>query len=395
MDKKVYIIGAGMDAAATLTAEARAAIEDADTLIGAARVLEPFRRLAKPMLTSFSADETAGLIAGSEGKSFAVLMSGDCGFFSGARRLLPLLGNFSVKVIPGISAPIYLCAKLKMPWQDLSFVSLHGREAPVVRPVCAHGKTFFLLGGKVTPSDICQRLTEYGLGALTVHVGENLALDGERIVSAAARELTDLKTGPLCAVIVENPDFERGLPACIPDGSFIRGKTPMTKAEVRCVCVAGLNVERGSVCWDVGAGTGSVSVELALRCGEGQVFAVERDPEAMALIEQNRKKFGCDNITPVLGSAPEALRALPAPDRVFIGGSGGRLTEIAAAIKAKNPAALVTATAVSLQTLAELPRLFADWCEITQLAVTRTKSVGTNTVLSAENPIFAVKGRLR
>ncbi len=395
MNKEVYIIGAGMDGAATLTAEAGAAIAAADELIGAERLLGLCGGFGKPSFASVSADEIAEHIAASERGRIAVLMSGDCGFYSGAKRLLPLLGGCEVKVISGISAPIYFCSRLKMPWQDLHFVSLHGREGAIVRQVCSHEKTFFLLGGKIAPSDICQRLTEYGLGNLTVHIGENFALENERIISAPASELTELKTGGLCAAVVENLGYERGIPSCVPDGEFIRGKTPMTKAEVRCVCVSKLNIEDGSVCWDVGAGSGSVSVEMALRCGEGRVYAVERDAEALRLIEQNRIKFGCDNIEAVAAAAPEALAPLPAPDRVFIGGSGGRLKEIAAAVRAKNPAALVAATAVSLETLAELRGLFSENAEILQMAVTRTKRVGEHTMLSAENPVFIVRGTLK
>ncbi len=395
MTKKITIVGTGMDCALTLTAEAREAIEAADELIGAKRLLELADRPDKPAFASYSATEIARHLADGKYESAAVLMSGDCGFYSGARRLLPLLSGCDVKVIAGISTPAYFCAKLKIPLQDLHTVSLHGRENAIARPVRSHERCFFLLGGRVGPGELCQRLTEYGLGGLTVHVGENLALENERTVTARADELTGLKAEPLCAAIVENPGYERYLPACIPDGEFIRGRVPMTKAEVRCVCVSRLNIERRSVCWDIGAGTGSVSTEMALRCQDGRVYAVERNAEALELIEQNRKKFGCDNIFTVPGCAAEVLPSLSAPDRVFIGGSGGELREIAAAVKAKNPAALVTATAVSLETLAELREVFSDGSEITQIAVTRTKRVGGRTMLSAENPVFAVRGPLK
>ena len=200
MNKEVYIISAGMDGAATLTAEAARAVSGAEELIGSRRLLELFKGLGKPAFASFSSKDIADHIAGSEYGSFAVLMSGDCGFYSGARTLLPLLKGFDAKVLPGISTPVYLCAKLKMPWHDLYFVSLHGREGAIVRPVRAHEKTFFLLGGRTAPADVCQRLTEYGLGELTVHIGENLALAGERITTAKARELTECPTANLSVV---------------------------------------------------------------------------------------------------------------------------------------------------------------------------------------------------
>ena len=164
----------------------------------------------------------------------------------------------------------------------------------------------------------------------------------------------------------------------------------MTKSEVRAAAVCSLDVCSDSVCWDIGSGSGSVTVELAFRCPDGAVYAVEQKAEAAELTGRNARRFSCDNIHVIHGKAPEALEA---PDKVFIGGSSGRLSDIADMIRRKSPDVSVTVTAVSLETLAEAAELIDG--EITQLSVTRTKRVGSHTMLSAQNPVYIIKGRLR
>ena len=166
-NKTIHIIGTGMDGDRTLTLEARRAIEQAELLIGAQRMLKPFEALKKPMLCCYDGRKTAALIADSEYSEIAVLVSGDGGFYSAAGTLLPLLREYRTELISGISTPVYLCAKAGLPWSDMRFVSLHGTDAPFVRTICANRYTFLLLGGRVTPADVCRRLCEYGRNGYT------------------------------------------------------------------------------------------------------------------------------------------------------------------------------------------------------------------------------------
>ena len=284
-NKTIHIIGTGMDGDRTLTLEARRAIEQAELLIGAQRMLKPFEALKKPMLCCYDGRKTAALIADSEYSEIAVLVSGDGGFYSAAGTLLPLLREYRTELISGISTPVYLCAKAGLPWSDMRFVSLHGTDAPFVRTICANRYTFLLLGGRVTPADVCRRLCEYGRGEVRVVIGENLSSPKEAVHSGTAAEYREYNADRLCAMIVENEQYERHLPSCIPDGAFIRGGVPMTKSEVRGVCVARLTVGESDVCWDIGCGTGSVSVEMALRCPKGRVLAVDKNAEAISLTD--------------------------------------------------------------------------------------------------------------
>lgn len=169
----------------------------------------------------------------------------------------------------------------------------------------------------------------------------------------------------------------------------------MTKQEVRAAVLAKLAVTPTDTLWDVGAGTGSVSVELAFAAPAGQVYAVECDPEACALIQKNREKFAAYNLTLIEGKAPEALDMLPAPDAVFIGGTKGNMGAVIDAVLHKNPAARLCIAAIALETLsAAVAALTAHGlaAEVTQISVSRTKAAGNLHLLMANNPVFLITG---
>ena len=167
----------------------------------------------------------------------------------------------------------------------------------------------------------------------------------------------------------------------------------MTKQEVRAAVLAKLAVRPEDTVWDVGAGTGSVSVELALAARRGRAYAVEYRDEALSLIEENRRRFGAWNLRVVRGKAPEALSSLPAPDAVFVGGSEGRLREIVDAALSKNPDARLCVSAIALETLSAALDVFKAQgldAEVMQLAVSRAKPGARLHLLLANNPVFLV-----
>lgn len=397
MKKQIDLIGIGMDGRDTLTIEAQHAIQQAELLIGAKRMTEPFAEMGKEVLVSYQPQEIAKAIGQTSAGFVAVLLSGDCGFYSGAKALLPLLQAYDTRCICGISTPIYLAGRLQMSWQDWHLVSLHGMDANIARCVAAHEKTFFLLGGAVSVSTLCRHLCAYGLGEAQVYAGADLSLETEQMFQGTAAELTEVICANLCAVLVHNPAWEQCPPAGIGDDRFIRGRVPMTKSEVRTLCVTKLQVKETDICWDMGCGTGSVSVELAIRCSRGKVYAVDQNTEAVELTKENSRRFACDNIVIHQGRAEEVAQDLPAPDAVFIGGSGGGLEQIIDLALEKNPRVRLLVTAVSLETLAEAHKLLEHRqmvTDITQLAVTRTRRVGSHTMLAAENPIYLIDGHV-
>ena len=242
---------------------------------------------------------------------------------------------------------------------------------------------------------MCKTLADAGLGGLTVHLGENLGAADERVETGTAETLADQSCGNLAVLLIEHPDAVNASQP-VRDGMLTRAKVPMTKEEVRWVSVSRLEVQPHDTVWDVGAGTGAVTLELARKASDGLVYAVERKPEAVALLHENRRRLGGYNVLIIEGAAPDALEALPAPDRVFIGGIGGAMRRILEIAKQKNPAVRVVVNAIALETLHETQAAlsalgFAD-VEITQLSAARGRSVGAYTMMTANNPVFILSG---
>jgi precorrin-6Y C5,15-methyltransferase (decarboxylating) len=257
-------------------------------------------------------------------EAVAVIFSGDVGFFSGSKKLNQAIeeqkggspwDGYETEYIPGISSLQYFSAKLKLPWEDTKVVSLHGREDNILGAVWNNQRVFFLTGGDYTVQRVCRILSENGLGEAVVHVGERLSYLNERIVTDTAEKLAEEEFDPLAVMLVENEKTIRRSVTThgIGDELFLRGNVPMTKSEIRSVSISKLQLRPGDVVYDIGAGTGSVSVEMALQSYEGAVFAVEYDEEAIELIRRNAEQFGVWNLNVVEGKAPGAMADLPAP----------------------------------------------------------------------------------
>ncbi|MGB9825199.1 MAG: precorrin-6Y C5,15-methyltransferase (decarboxylating) subunit CbiT [Desulfofundulus sp.] len=167
----------------------------------------------------------------------------------------------------------------------------------------------------------------------------------------------------------------------------------MTKEEIRAVTLAKARLAPGQVVWDIGSGTGSIAIEAARLIGDGIVYAVEQKTEALELIRKNIDHFNQKNIQVVEGRAPEALFPLPAPDRVFIGGSGGKLGEIIQLLAERlNSGARLIINALTLETLTQaLTLLGPSWGkEVVQVAVTRTVCRGHYHLMQALNPVWLI-----
>lgn len=391
--RDITLIGMGASAA-TLTAEGWDALRRAERVAGARRLLEAL----PPEVTAerIPAVKPEEILPALEGAcSAAVLYSGDTGFYSGAPALLERLRGRQVQVElqPGLSSVQLLAARLGRPWQDWKLVSAHGRPCDPVAAVCGGKPAFFLTGvGESGPAALCQKLVDAGLDGLRVVVGEDLGLASQRIFAGSAAQAAGERFGPL-AVLLAEPAFRlpRRTPGW-PDGTFVRAEgVPMTKQAVRAQALAQLALRPGETVWDVGAGTGSVSLEMAYANGGAPVWAVERLPAACAVLEENRRRLGGWNVRVVEGAAPEALAGLPAPGAVFVGGTGGELEPILDAVWAANPEARVCLTAIALETLAAALEAFAArgrQAEVVQIAAAHAGGPGRLHLLRAENPVF-------
>lgn len=396
--KKVYVIGTGTNGIGSLTGEALSAIQSSELLIGAKRMLEPYAATGKRLEQAYQPNEIESILRNDSAEFAAVLMSGDCGFFSGSKKLLPLIKDLDVTVLPGVSSLAAFCAKCGISYENMKFVSLHGISANIAINVKMNRYCFFLLGGNMTAALLCKRLCDYGFAEITVHIGANLDYKNETILHGKASDFLELSDKTLSVIITENTEHFSYIPSAICDLEFDRDNIPMTKAEVRCNVISLLKIARDAVCWDIGCGTGSVSVEMAFRCPDGSVFAFDQKDTAVCLTAQNAHKFSCDNVTAIAGVCPEILREYPLPDAVFIGGTGGNMKEIFDYISKLNRKIRVVLNAISLETLTQALDYFKQFCynyDAVQISVARTKKVGSYSMLDAQNPVWLISGELK
>ncbi|UOO37917.1 precorrin-6y C5,15-methyltransferase (decarboxylating) subunit CbiE [Oscillospiraceae bacterium CM] len=393
----IHIVGVGMGGENTLTAEGKQAMMEADVLIGAERLLAA--ATAHTSAVRHAAIQPADIlrvIEQNRGRNICVLMSGDVGFYSGAKKLIEALGDHDYALIAGLSSVQYFAAKLCRPWQAWKLVSAHGKSCDAVTPVRDNAETFFLTGGALTVQAICRELCAAGFGGCTVTVGERLGSDDERIIRKTAQDLAQDETTQLAVMLVENPTPRRLVSCGFADEAFTRGDIPMTKSEVRSVILSKLCLREDDIVYDIGAGTGSVTVETALLAKKGHVFAFERAREGCQLIAENAQKMKVTNITVVEGDVPQTLEGQPVPDAAFIGGSGGNLEEILELLLARNPKIRLVVSAVALETLGKATAAFfrlplAD-VEVSQIAVSRSRRMGGYHMMIAQNPVYVISG---
>lgn len=400
--REAWLVGMGPGGEELLTGQACRILEQCDCIIGARRILDIWPGAGrKPCLSSYRREEILTYLRENPGyRRVALVYSGDIGFYSGARGIQESLlqEGFSVHRVAGLSAPLYFLDKLGIPWEDVRLLSLHGQRAQILPFILQGEKVCALLGRPQEVGDICGRLAKLGMEKIRVTVGERLSYPEENITQGTAEQLCGRQFDPLSVVLFENPApvKKRAVPG-VEDEAFIRGGVPMTKQEIRTLSLAKLGLCADSVLYDVGAGTGSVSVEAAMLCPEGTVWAIEQKKEGTALIEENRRKFSLGNLEIVEGTAPEAFFDLPAPTHAFIGGSDGRLLEIIEKLRAKNPQVRFVLNAVTLETIAQIQEImrafpaYEENLEIVQVTVAKARRAGRYHLMNGENPVYIVR----
>ena len=395
LSQKISLVGIGMGAEKTLTLEGKKALNEAELLIGAKRMTEAVQKPGQMVLHEYRSEKIVEYIREHpKYRTVAIALSGDVGFYSGAKKLIDQLDG-NVEVICGISSVVYFMSKIGLSWDDAKIVSAHGRNCNLISLIRHNPKVFSILGTEDGVAVLASRLVYYGMGDVTLYVGENLSYENEKIFHDKAANLTEYRGDALSVVTACN---EKATPLSavhgISDGEFLRGKAPMTKEEVRTVSLSKLRLSEDSVCYDVGAGTGSVSVEMALRAWMGQVYAIEKKEDALALLKENKKKFAVDNLVIIPGVAPEAMTELPAPTHAFIGGSSGNMQDIINFLLEKNPKVRIVINCITLETVTEAMNAIRDFgledVDIVQLAAARSKSIGRYHMMMGENPIYII-----
>lgn len=395
---RVNIVGIGPGNPELLTGAACQAIAESNILIGDKRMLSSFADASKKIYDTIKTSEIANIAAQADPEKdvLAVLVSGDVGFFSLAKTISGKLPDCECVRYCGISSLVYFASKLEMSWDDAKIVSMHGRRQNLVSAVAQNKKVFSLTGGENSPQLLCAKLCEHGLGDVKVYVGENLSYPEEKLTEGTAEEISKMNFPSLSVMMIINKNASCFEPVVhgLADDLFMRSKVPMTKQEVRSVSMSKLMPKATDVIYDIGAGTGSCSIELALLARQGKVWAFERNPVAVELLGKNKELFGVDNLEIIAGEALENIKNMPAPDCVFVGGSGGDLCQMLDIIYTKNSSCRVVINAITIETLAEVAeyyKLHQDYSlEIVNVFVARGKHFGNYNLMMAQNPVYVM-----
>lgn len=397
--KKIYVIGAGVEGQEGFPRRVLELIGKADLLLGGERQLELFPDFPGEKVTIGSnLGEVVERLKKNERRA-VVLASGDPLFFGIGRYLLRNLPDEELEFVPNVSSVQYAFAKIKEPWDDAVFVSAHGRGLKgAVDRIVANDKAAVLTDEENTPKAIAAELIERGRDGYAAWLCENLGTAEERIIATDVKGLLEIEAAPLNVLILIK-EYEAGgdeyVPTLgIPDEEFASIKKLITKEEIRVVTLAKLKLRHDMTLWDLGAGSGSVSIEADHLLPNGRIYAVERNPQCIEFIKENLNKFNARHVTLVEGEAPECLETLPDPDRVFIGGSGGNLWEILEAVDLRLPAeGRVVINAVTLDTLTAATEYFDNagyQVEVTTVNIARTRPLTDYKMFEAYNPVYII-----
>ncbi len=399
--KKIYVIGAGVEGQEGFSGRALDLVGKAQILMGGERQLDLFPDFpGEKVVIGANLGEVVERLARREGR-VVVLASGDPLFFGIGRYLLRNLPEEEFEFVPNVSSVQYAFAKIREPWDDAVFVSAHGRGLKgAVDRIVANDKAAVLTDEVNTPKAIAAELIKRGRDGYAAWLCENLGTPEERILSTDVKGLLENEAAPLNVLILikeYETEGEEYVPTLgIPDEEFATAKKLITKEEIRVVTLAKLKLRHDMTLWDLGAGSGSVSIEADHLLPNGRVFAVERNPQCVEFIKENLNRFNSRHVTLVEGEAPECLETLPDPDRVFIGGSGGNLWDILQAVDGRlSSEGRIVINAVTLDTLTAATEFLENagyQIEVTTVNIARTRPLTDYRMFEAYNPVYIVVG---
>jgi precorrin-6Y C5,15-methyltransferase (decarboxylating) len=401
--KPVSIVGMGMGPE-DLTAKHLNLIGQADILVGGRRLLEKFRGIRaqkKPIGKNID-----GIIHFVKEKSkhhkIVVIASGDPLFFGIGAKLAGALGANQIRIYPNINSVAAAFARIKEPWNDAAIISLHGRknDDKLFSALENENKIAVFTDPKKNPAWMAARLIEKEFLNFKMCVLEALGSDSERfdwypLETAAGMKFAEpnmvvLKRSPLKI----KPVHQIHLGA--PDNRYDHPGGLITKSEIRAISLSKLRLATHQTLWDLGAGSGSISIEASLFIKKGKIFAVEKNPDRIENIKNNRKRFKVRNLKIVHAVLPAGLSGLARPDRIFIGGGGKDLkTIVTAAAKCLKPGGRMVINTVLIPNLqavmATLSRLKFE-TDVIQVQINRSRQMPWAERFEAQNPVWIISG---
>ncbi|OMF92131.1 bifunctional cobalt-precorrin-7 (C(5))-methyltransferase/cobalt-precorrin-6B (C(15))-methyltransferase [Paenibacillus sp. FSL R7-0337] len=405
MDNLIYVIGIGEDGAGGLTPDSLGIVNNSEVLLGGERQLNFFGRYRgeKIVLQGGLKPFTDKLEEVWRERRTVVLASGDPFFFGIAGYLVRRFGPEHVEVIPHYSSVQLAFARLGDSWQDAELISLHGRPIQgLAQRIDGKHKIALLTDENNTPAVIAAYLREFGMMEYEAFVCERLGGAEELCRFWTLEEMETREFAALNVVILRRKQevsipMRRGF--AYPDEEFRQRKPEkglITKREVRALVLSELNLSEDAVVWDIGSGSGAVAAECARIARLGKVYALEKSAENLPNMAANRLKFRAD-FEIIQEKAPQGLAALPDPDAVFIGGSGGELANIIGHSAARlRPEGRIVVGAITVETLhgsMEALKAAGLACEVTMLQASRGKPILGMTRFDGMNPVYVVSGR--
>ncbi len=428
---KLYIIGIGYK---PLEEMAKKILFNSEVILTSERLFEVFRfydefeAVKERVMVINNVDETIEFIKSNELKSIVLLASGDPMFFGIGRRVVNEFGKERVEILPDLSSIQVAFSRIKEPWDNAFLMSLHGGPDPVKRRrlpyemkdipflLQRHNKIAILTDSENNPTEIAKVINASPGIAPVIYVCERLGYPDERIIEGKPAEISDMTfRAPNVVVIVKQGDNAGGIDTSSDDVQYrlhipspslplfgltcdeiSHARGLITKDEVRAIVIHKLRPFRNMVFWDIGAGSGSVSLEISRLFPDARVYAIERDPAQIMHLKANTEIFG-SNINIIHGEAPEVLMDLPSPDRVFIGGSGGKLVDIIGHLHKRMPEGIITLNAITLETLntaMEILKKNSYIVDVIEVSISRLRPLGCSHHLSGENPVFIITATL-
>lgn len=390
---ELVIVGGGSGIPEYILPVAKNEIEGADCVIASERFIKTFNvKKFQPMGNPYKLIDNIPAML--EKEKIAIVVSGDPLMYSFCNTILKKYPDMDIKIIPGVSSLQILGSSFGVTMENAMILSIHGRECSmgkIAYTVSENSEVFFLCSKDSGVRKIAQALIEYNVKNCEICIGENLTYENQKLTRGKAENFLEYENECLCAVIVRNPyPVKYFPPALLPDNAFLRNSSPMTKEEIRAVIISKLRLRPDNIIWDIGAGTGSISVECARFCPFGKVYAIEYKDTALEILRKNKEFFSLENLEIYEGRAEQIIDNIPYPDCIFIGGSGKEFKNILDKIKKPDKNIRLVMSAVTLETQGEAYALLKDMPDFNavQISVSYTKQIGDYNVLNSNHPVM-------